>query len=406
MISFSKDTLNPLLLKKNLISIDNNFIDNLNETKKNLIIGENGAGKTRLLQTIEDFYREKIYQNAEDIILIPIFCTNLNIFSPETSSEGGIETNDVIEGTIWQNEPIEKILEINMQVLINLINKGIIMAPDDTMNKTFEKLNKNLKYLLNKELKISEKHNKRELTITRYKDKNLSYEPIMNEWNYLSPGERITLILLLLIQYLEQMKNLLGTKEIIILIDEPELHLHPKVLLKLLADNLLNYFSDKKKENININGHLFIASHSVFLIPYFNFEEHIYLKESLILRKNSNLYKYLYKDLIGLEKGEEDGGQNLFDFLSSAYNWDYYSFISECFKEPDTKDKIDAEDGQTIILLDKIINNKINEKGTISILDYGCGPVARVGQNIKANKKTETLQKRIKYYAFDKKKIQ
>jgi hypothetical protein len=402
MISFSKDTLNPLLVKKNLYNINYDFIDILNETRKNLIIGENGAGKTRFLQVIEDFYREKIIQNAEDIILIPVYCTNLNISSLDTVSEGGVENNDVTEGTIWQKEPKEKILEINMQVLSNLIIKGIIMAPDDTMNKTFDILNKNLKYFLNKELKINVIQNKRVLTITRFEDNKLSYVPLMNEWNYLSPGERITLILLLLIQYLEQMKDRLDAKEIIILIDEPELHLHPKVLLKIIVDNLLKYFPDKKKENININGHLFIASHSVFLIPYFNFEEHIYLKESRIERKNSNLYKDLYKDLIGLENGDKDGGPNIFDFLSSVHDWDYYSFISECFKEPGTINKTDAEDKQTVILLDKVIYKEIKEKGTINILDYGCGPVARIGQNIKANKKTETLQKQIKYFAFDK----
>jgi energy-coupling factor transporter ATP-binding protein EcfA2 len=404
MFSFSKDKHSTFLAEKNLSVLDGDFFNNLNETTKSLIIGENGAGKTRFLQTIESFYREKINQNAEDIILFPIFCTDLNISSPETVSQNGInfQNNDVIQGTVWQKEPKDKILEINKQVLWDLIQQAIIMPPEETMEKTLKLINLNLNNLLNKKLDININHGKRELTITRYESNKKKAVPLMEEWNYLSPGERIIFILLLLVQYLDRMKEHLDAKEIIILIDEPELHLHPKVLIELIINRLLKYFPWKKEKNTEINGHVFIASHSVFLIPYFEFEEHIYLKEGDILRKNGSLYKSLYRDLIGLENGQNDGGPNLFDFLGSVHDWDYYSFIAECFKEPETVEKEDAKDKQTVILLDKIIYNEIKKKGTITVLDYGCGPVARIGQNIKANEKTEKLQKQINYFAFDK----
>ena len=404
MFSFSDDAFKPILEEKNLSIKDERFFDNLNKTRKSLIIGKNAAGKTRLLQTIEEFCRGKKEKDSDDFILLLLYCTKIDIDIPDSKNEGikEIPNKEITKGIIQRNYPQNNILTTNRETLLYLL-KTIPERPQDEYDTIMKSINDDMRELLDKDFQIRDDGTKKELLITRNTLQGKTPMPVLEEWNSLSPGERIIIFLfLILLYYLQQMKAIIGGKEIIILIDEPEVHLHPEVMLNLITKKLFKYFSEDSEEKIN--GHLFIASHSVFLIPHFNFEEHIYLNKNCIMKKNSNLYKNLYGDLIGLETEITQTGKNLFDFLGSVYSWEYASFISECFIKPVQVDNVTSKDTQ-FVALNEIIQGKIKKSGSITILDYGCGEVARIGQCLvekyRENGKENILKKHIQYFVYD-----
>ncbi|MDR2716532.1 MAG: AAA family ATPase [Treponema sp.] len=408
MHQFSPDTLSLNLSKRNLSIKDDDFYNNLNDTQKSLIIGENGAGKTRLLQAIEEFYKAEINKNnKQNIILIPMYCTDLDISDPFIKDTIGNKPpiNDEVDGIVYQAIPQKNILEMNKETL-GFLFEQIRIGPKTQMNEILARINKDLKKFLPKTLTLdTNKKGKQELMISRREDNTL--KPLTEEWALLSPGERIILFLFLLIHYLEQMKDSIDNKNVVILIDEPEQHLHPKVMLDIISERLFKYFSSNMdKPEIKSNWRLFISSHSVFLIPYFEYEEHIYLKNGIVSKKGSGLYEKLYGDLIGM--GNDDNKKmkdDLFDFLGSVHEWTYLSYISECFLPPGQVKDINTKDKQ-FVFLNKIINDKIIDKEPINVLDYGCGEIARIGRILTAHYKDKNqegeLIRKIHYYAYDK----
>jgi len=155
-----------------------------------------------------------------------------------------------------------------------------------------------------------------------------------------------------------------------------------------IISSLSEHFSKKKSTNL-LKGHLFVASHSVFLVPLFEYEEQIFMENNSIVKKSSNLNSKLFDNLIGFKN------RNLFDFLDSVYAWDYASYVGECLKRPSSIENIDENDEQLVALYNAI-SPKIKDKDEITLLDYGCGKIARVGQYL-----TQRSVSRIKYYAYD-----
>ena len=404
MFSFSDESFRSILKDKNLLIEDDRFLVNLDGINKNLIIGKNGAGKTRLLKSIEEFCIDR-KETSDDFILFSLDCPKINIDIPDSIDLNYREKAnvDIINGILQRDNPTSGILTTNMETLLYLLQSIPERSSIESEN-ILRRINKDLEHLLGKKFLLGGDNNK-ELMITRNDSDGEKAILLLKEWNNLSPGERIIVFFfLLLIHYLQRMNDLndFKTKKVIILIDEPELHLHPEVTINLITKKLFNYFIEKTEEKLN--GQLFIASHSVFLIPFFDFEEQIYLNQNHISKKDSNLYRYIYDDLIGLENNKDQKDNNLFDFLASVYSWEYASYIAECFVKPGEVNTADSRDKQFLVLHDNI-QKKLEGSESIKILDYGCGKVARIGQCLvekyKEDGKEDILKEKIQYYAYD-----
>ncbi len=76
-----------------------------------------------------------------------------------------------------------------------------------------------------------------------------------------------------------------------LIIDEPELHLHPRALVKMI----------KTLTEFESVSEFWIASHSLFLVPLFSFEEIVFMHHNKVISRNSHIYKELYDSLVGLE---------------------------------------------------------------------------------------------------------
>jgi ABC-type multidrug transport system ATPase subunit len=136
--------------------------------------------------------------------------------------------------------------------------------------------------------------------------------------NHLSPGERNLFYMVLFMCCFMRFAN---NKHLIIIMDEPELHLHTEKIrrfTKLLREE----FYEKEVT-------FWIATHSIHLLPDYQFHEIVLLNEGRLVPRNSRFLKSIYEIMQGTD-------QNLKLLLENIEKWDYYNFIQECFERPKT----------------------------------------------------------------------
>ncbi|MCM1222602.1 MAG: AAA family ATPase [Lachnospiraceae bacterium] len=346
---------------------------------QNLIIGKNGSGKTRFLKALED----KIKQKNPSAKVITLYFPEIQAFFKEIkNTDEYAETNayDYLMG----NEKISfidflKIIEYDranflQEILLSLRFRGYMKANG---TEVLNRLNSNMEAFFEKRISINEK--KDTITIDTIKDnkicRSLNVEPALCEF---SPGELMLFYLCVFLTLIENNHN----EKFILLIDEPELHLHPYALIKLIQ---------QIKECKQISE-LWIASHSLFLVPLFNFKQILFMDNGSLSDKNSKMYEELYDKLVGLEN------INIFEFLTSLENWNYYQFIVECYCSPEAISQANIDDEQFQKYLESI--HSIQLERPLEILDYGAGK-CRIWECMQLLKNTEKELKNVTYTAFE-----
>ncbi len=195
----------------------------------------------------------------------------------------------------------------------------------------------------------------------------------------LSPGERFLFYLCFFLFFVEERDH----NKLVIFMDEPEIHLHPRALLTVMRDLY---------DSPNVKA-LWVASHSLFLVPLFSFQELVVLEDNCVLPRNSALYETVYNDLVGLED------INLFEFLKSVYDWEYYRFIVECFCPPEAVGTVDPQDEQYLKFIHSIHVRKKDRP--LYVLDYGAGK-CRIWQCMEAQRQEGFEYKNLlQYEAYD-----
>ena len=224
------------LFIKNFFSIKDIELLNLTNKREIYIVGENGDGKTLLLQAIAialvgvhdgvlfDLIKEakkKPYISIDKNNLTPInyfsSCLSINLYAYGSSRNNSCQIKEDEKGylTLFSGEynlksPIKWLIDLyNAQ---NAKEKTVISL-DDTI--------KLLKHLLNREIEIEVTYNS---VIFKEKKSEVSFEQ-------LSAGYRGVIIIICdLIARLSENQQVASIKDFqgIVLIDEVELHLHPK----------------------------------------------------------------------------------------------------------------------------------------------------------------------------------
>lgn len=347
--------------------------------KFNVIIGKNGAGKTRLLNAIRECFQ---YKNK--IVIYAYFPDMVACFDPleKPNAEYDVPLYEMIFKT--QNIQIDNLIRCiehqGYSFLKDILKDIVHYQPyKNSMIKARAeevqgKLNEVLELLIDRRLIFSESEIMVESTIIHDRKK------LESDMAQMSPGELALFymsILLILIEYSKQ-----DNQDMVVLLDEPELHLHPKALL-----GFMDYL---KRESMFTT--CCIATHSVFLIPSINFSEIIYIEKSTIQPYNSNLYNQLFDSVIGVN-------EELCDFLISRDMWQYYNFITECFCKPNVVSKVNTKDEQ-FLKFKQFIDGKRRISGKITVLDYGAGS-GRLGKTIKEEEK-KSGESKVKYYYYDK----
>lgn len=321
----------------------------------NLAIGQNGSGKTRFLKAIEEYYHNDRPENTD---VITLYFPEISSFYSQEDAQDDEEPTAELESAIFRGELL------NFEDFLKLAQRDTVTLLDDLFTymqiraqrmrrqyrDDFDLLNKKLRTFLGWELE-------NELTdgeiqgIKLLNDQQERKLPLVEMLMTFSPGELMIFYFCLFLFYLEHVRQ----SRLILIIDEPEQHLHPKALVDLI----------KVIKNTVAVSQLWIASHSLFLLPLFQFEQLVYIKQNKILTLNRNTYKDIYNDLVGLENVD------MYDLLRSVECWSYYQFIAENFLLPTSKDTVNNHDEQFRKLLSSLQGKRSSRP--LDLLDFGAG---------------------------------
>lgn len=354
----------------------------------NLLVGENGAGKSRILQMIKE------NANKEESIVIHMnFANNVstgennNPDLPDETEKEALENmlifNDIADTRIFS----DFLAHVNTQVLnifhrLSKMENGKDRFYQSRAEKILNKMKPSIKNILHREIFVKEdnvylKKENREVAIT-------------DEWFNMSPGERSILAIIIAVLIIA-----IINEPCILLIDEIETHLHPDAQVKLYK-LLKRSLEDAKADCCTC-----IASHSIFLLPLFDIQEVVYINNGRIEKMNGALYQQVYDNLTG--EGNT-GEESLTDFLYSMSAWQYADFLAQCFLEPILVDEANSKDEQALKFT-KALKEIYDRKKLTEVLDYGAGS-ARVGRCIELmlDKDEETLKmvSKMKYHIYDK----
>lgn len=200
------------------------------------------------------------------------------------------------------------------------------------------------------------------------------------ELNYgdFSDGEKVLFTYALLL-------FLLGTnprikfKESIIIIDEPELNLHPKAQIKLI---------ESLQGIIKEEGQLIIATHSLPIIANLEYGSIFLVRGSQLFSPSSIIPFESIDDLMGFNEHYN----KIVEFLASTPSWAMTHFMSQCFDNPEVLEKAENNDPQLEIFKNLIKGDKLN------LLDFGSGK----GRLLDRIRESDGIWKRIKNYdCFD-----
>jgi len=423
------DGLKPIIMKK------------LNQCV--IIAGKNGSGKSRLLSTIMRMFPQKPKRNDVHRVIVQIKTYEENIiqqqkvieslrmqqqlnpiqtsyFSDQISQHENMkknfleqkeQANNIKNWSLINTDEyydnydtvsfVPKRLDIRdssnagKQDLINLANNASNIGIDHINESTFAYIQKlqdrwfsafNPKSTLSndeKEKAINEYESLKEIIhnflgceINRDVDDQATIFGFRLEQSNLSDGQKVVLQYCIAIH--AQGANL---DDHILLMDEPENHLHPSIIIEVI----------NKIKSYNHKGQIWIATHSVPLLAYFDPQDIWYMEDGLISQKGKVPEKVLSSLL-----GNEEQIEKLKDFINLPVQHAVIRYAFEALFPPKVVNT-DSTDPQTM-QIHSAIADYIKPNGKIKILDYGAGK-GRILNGIENNK--EAFLEQIDYYAFD-----
>ncbi|MDF2451495.1 MAG: hypothetical protein K0S26_999 [Bacteroidota bacterium] len=189
------------------------------------------------------------------------------------------------------------------------------------------------------------------------------------DYTEFSEGEK-SLFAYALMFFLLEINPSIRLKESIIVVDEPELHLHP--------DSEIDLINGMRKV-VGEKGQLWIATHSLNILSHLNYDEIFMVKDSVISHPSSSIQKSALSELMKLE----DRVVKLSTFLTSIADWTYMNFMTQCFVDPEIIEIAKKGDPQ-VDLFKRAVENCSNNKAKM-LLDFGAGK-GRLFEQINSDK--------------------
>jgi len=201
------------------------------------------------------------------------------------------------------------------------------------------------------------------------------------EFDYkdLSDGEKVLFTYALLL-FLLNSNPRVKFNESIIIIDEPELNLHPKAQVQLI-NSLRQLIKDK--------GQLIIATHSLSIIGNLDYSSLFLVRDSQLFSPSSLAPYDSVDDLMGFDEHYN----KVVEFLVSTPSWAMTNFMGQCFEDPDVFDSAQESDPQVEIFKRLLLKGE-----NLSILDFGAGK-GRLLEKVKESK--EVWDRITNYDCFD-----
>ncbi len=202
------------------------------------------------------------------------------------------------------------------------------------------------------------------------------------DYNELSDGEKILFTYALLFFLLNQSSSI-KLKDSVLLIDEPELHLHPDTEIELI-DAITSVIKD--------SGQFFFATHSINILSTLNYDEVFTVKDGTLSHPSQHSAENSLYELMSIPERIN----KLNDFMVSQSSWSYINFLNQCFFYPESLDYSNPNDPQFIQFKDFIFKY-INDHKKFKVLDFGAG-TGRVFEHIKFDSQLSNI---LDYYAYE-----
>jgi ABC-type polar amino acid transport system ATPase subunit len=207
----------------------------------------------------------------------------------------------------------------------------------------------------------------------------------------LSPGQQYLLRMSVALYCNELEKLEKENKEFMLFLDEPETHLHPKVLWKLIEKLTVKFQF----------GQIWIATHSLALLSTFNLNDIYYMEKGEIKRLASNS-----APLIDGLVGDESKRFRMHQFVVSPDAFACHSFAAECLVDPLI---VPYKQGDPQVSMAKEI---VVQEGTtddkLTVVDFGAGEgrfiegLDGLDELDEPNGKYKGILGKLTYYAYDK----
>lgn len=196
----------------------------------------------------------------------------------------------------------------------------------------------------------------------------------------LSEGQRVLLQLCVALN-----ENEISLQDAILVLDEPENHLHPKILIDVL----------EKVMTLNTKGQIWIATHSIPLIAHFD-------PSSLWLMEDNKVYfagrqpDKIIDNLVGDNEKEK-----LTEFLNLPAVFASTKFASECLSPPQVVDTsiMDPQTNQ----INEVLLGLSENASKLTVLDFGAGKgrLLKLLLHLKEANSSENSYEYLDYYACD-----
>lgn len=189
----------------------------------------------------------------------------------------------------------------------------------------------------------------------------------------LSPGQQYLLRIAIACQFNKKIDNL------IFMLDEPEIHLHPKAMIEIIE-----YMRECFK-----NSQFWISTHSIELVSYMVAT----VEDSTVLCMNKGMVRTLRSDssdVIDGLLGHRDNRIYMQQFYNTPDEYACVRFATECFMEDKTLSG-KKKDPQQSLITSLLTDEQV-------IVDYGAGK-GRLLEQLSLD--SPDLLKKITYYAFD-----
>lgn len=177
----------------------------------------------------------------------------------------------------------------------------------------------------------------------------------------------------------------IALKDLILVLDEPENHLHPSVIIEVI----------ERIRKCVTNGQIWIITHSIPLLAHFDPSHIWYVENNKICHAGKTPEKVLNSLL-----GNEEEIAKLHDFLSLPAQYATSIYASECLLAPCTV-ITNPDDPQSYQIRKDLL--EISSSSKLRVLDYGAGK-GRIISNLAEldNIDQNRLLESIDYIAFDK----
>lgn len=195
----------------------------------------------------------------------------------------------------------------------------------------------------------------------------------------LSEGQRILLQLVAILHAKEGRLD-----ERVLLLDEPENHLHPRALVTFVH----------ALQTIIKNGQIWIATHSVPLLASLPTQSIWFVNEGKA-KWAGRTPELVVQGLLGGATGRED----LEQFLALPAQLAANRFAAECLVPPRPVDT-DSDDPQAAQVRDRVAQHRGPDAGKLNVLDYGAGQ-GRVLESLIDIQQDGERVPRVDYYAFE-----